>query len=109
MKLISLALAKPIGTIIGLLTIISITPKSEAMSASSSPISLQQPAENLHAQIIFKVGDRNRRGYSHRERERRREEIRRERELERRQYRNRNRRERERDREYRRNRWSNGR
>jgi hypothetical protein len=94
---------KFISLAIGLLTIISIAPKSEAMNANVRP-SLQQPAENLHAQIIFKVGDRDRRDYYRRERERRREEIRRERESERRQYRNRRERERERYREYRRNR-----
>jgi hypothetical protein len=99
-------MSKLISLAIGLLTVIAIAPKSEATVVNSSPISLQQPAENLHAQIIFKVGDRDRRDYYRRERERRREEIRREREAERRQYRNRNRRERERerDREYRRNR-----
>jgi hypothetical protein len=95
-KLISLA--------VGLLTVISIAPNSEAMSTNSQPISLQQPAENLHSQIIFKVGDRDRRGYSRRERERRREEMQRQREAERRQYRHRRDREREREREYRRNR-----
>jgi hypothetical protein len=93
-KLISLALAQPIGTIIGLLTVISIAPSSEAMNANSQPISLQQPAGELYSQIIFKAGER--RGYSHRERERRREEIQRQRQAERRQYR----RERRRDGEY---------
>jgi hypothetical protein len=92
-KLISLALAQPIGTIIGLLTVISIAPNSEAMNANSQPISLQQPAGDLYSQIIFRNEDR--RGYSRRERERR-EEIERQREAERRQYR----RSRRRDREY---------
>jgi hypothetical protein len=105
-KLISLALAQPIGMIIGLLTVISIAPSSEAMNASSQPISIQQPAGDLYSQIIFKA--RERRGYSYRERERRREEIERQRQAERRQYRNyrRERRDREyrRDGEYRRNR-----
>ncbi len=63
LKLISLALAQPIGTIIGLITIVSIAPKSEAMTANMQP-SLQQPAANLHAQIIFRIGDR---GYTRRE------------------------------------------
>jgi hypothetical protein len=63
-KFISLALAQPIGTIIGLLAVISIAPKSEAMSANIQPSSLQQPAENLHSQIIFRIGER---GYTRRE------------------------------------------
>jgi hypothetical protein len=58
-KIISLTLAKPIGTIIGLLAVISIAPKSEAMNANIQPSSLQQPAENLHSQIIFRIGDRS--------------------------------------------------
>jgi hypothetical protein len=70
-KLTSLALAQPIcwgrrfanGTIIGLLTIGSIAPNSEAMTANTQP-SLQQPAANLHAQIIFRIGDR---GYTRRQ------------------------------------------
>jgi hypothetical protein len=63
-KLISLALAKPIGTIIGLLAVISIVPNSEAMNANIQPSSLQQPAGNLHSQIIFRIGER---GYTRRE------------------------------------------
>jgi hypothetical protein len=55
LKLISLA--------IGLITIVSISPKSEAMTANMQPL-LQQPAANLHAQIIFRIGDR---GYTRRE------------------------------------------
>lgn len=55
LKLISLA--------IGLLTIGSIAPNSEAMTANTQP-SLQQPAGNLHAQIIFRIGDR---GYTRRQ------------------------------------------
>ncbi len=64
LKLTSLALAQPIGTIIGLITIVSFAPKSEAMSANVQPSSLQQPAGNLHSQIIFRIGDR---GYTRRE------------------------------------------
>jgi hypothetical protein len=48
LKLTSLAL--------GLLTVITIAPKSEAMSANVSPLSLQQPAGNLHSQVIIKLG-----------------------------------------------------
>ncbi len=55
LKLISLA--------IGLITIVSIAPNSEAMTANMQP-SLQQPAANLHSQIIFRIGDR---GYTRRE------------------------------------------
>jgi hypothetical protein len=62
-KLTSLALAQPIGTIIGLITLVSIAPKSEAMTANTQP-SLQQPAANLHSQIIFRIGER---GYTRRE------------------------------------------
>ncbi len=78
LKLTSLALAQPIGTIIGLLTVIAIAPKSEAMTANAQPISLQQTAGGLHAQVIFKIGTPE---YRYREAERRRE---REREEERR-------------------------
>jgi hypothetical protein len=63
LKLISLAFAQPIGTIIGLITIVSIAPNSEAMSANTQS-SLQQPAANLHSQIIFRIGDR---GYTRRQ------------------------------------------
>jgi hypothetical protein len=48
---------------IGLITILSIAPKSEAMTTNVQP-SLQQPAANLHSQIIFRIGDR---GYTRRE------------------------------------------
>ena len=64
LKLTSLALAQPIGTIIGSIALVSIAPKSEAMSANVQPSSLQQPAANLHSQIIFRIGDR---GYTRRE------------------------------------------
>ncbi len=70
LKLTSLALAQPIGTIIGLLTVIAIAPKSEAMTANAQPISLQQPAGDLHAQVIFKIGTPE---YRRREAQRRRE------------------------------------
>ncbi|WP_373541916.1 hypothetical protein [Chamaesiphon sp.] len=82
-KLISLALAKPIGTIIGLLTVISIAPKSEAITTNIQPSSLQQPAANLHSQIIFRTGDR---GYSRREQWQYRRDLRQQRRWERRQY-----------------------
>jgi hypothetical protein len=49
---------------IGLITIVSFAPKSEAMSANIQPSSLQQPAANLHSQIIFRIGER---GYTRRE------------------------------------------
>jgi hypothetical protein len=93
---------KFISLAIGLLTIISIAPKSEAMNANVRP-SLQQPAENLHAQIIFRIGDR---GYTRRQEWQYRRDLKmqQQREAERRQYRNRRERERERNREYRRNR-----
>jgi hypothetical protein len=91
-KLTSLTLAQPIcwgrrfanGTIIGLITILSIAPKSEAMAANVQP-SLQQPAANLHSQIIFRIGDR---GYTRREEWQYRRDLRmqRRREAERRQY-----------------------
>jgi hypothetical protein len=69
---------------IGLITIVSIAPKSEAMTTNVQP-SLQQPAANLHAQIIFRIGDR---GYTRREEWQYRRDLRmqRRREAERRQY-----------------------
>jgi hypothetical protein len=69
---------------IGLLTIGSIAPKSEAMTANTQP-SLQQPAANLHSQIIFRIGER---GYTRREEWQYRRDLRmqRRREAERRQY-----------------------
>jgi len=84
LKLISLALAQPIGTIIGLITIVSIAPKSEAMTANMQP-SLQQPAVNLHSQIIFRIGERS---YTRRQEWQYRRDLRmqRRRERERRQY-----------------------
>jgi hypothetical protein len=67
LKLTSLAL--------GLLTVIAIAPKSEAMSATTSPLSLQTPAGNLHSQVTIKLGgqsernDRYDRGEAYRRRE----------------------------------------
>ena len=74
---------------IGLLTVISMAPRSEAMTANDHPISIERPAANLHSQVILKIGER---GYSRRgDYQRRRElELQREREREaarRRQYR----------------------
>ncbi len=43
---------------IGLITLVSFAPKSEAMNANVQPSSLQQPAGNLHSQIIFRIGNR---------------------------------------------------
>jgi hypothetical protein len=98
-------MSKLVSLAIGLLTVISIAPRSEAMSANLQPSSLQQPAENLHAQIIFRIGDR---GYTRRQEWQYRRDLKmqQQREAERRQYRNRRNRERERERnrEYRRNR-----
>jgi hypothetical protein len=77
LKLTSLAL--------GLLTVIAIAPRSEAMSTTVTPLSIEQPAANLHSQVIFKVGQP---GYSRRsEAQRRRERAA---ELRRRQSRGRN-------------------
>jgi hypothetical protein len=58
LKIISLA--------IGLLTIISIVPKSEAMTAITQP-SLQQPDENLQSQIIFRKQGYSRHGGQYRQ------------------------------------------
>jgi hypothetical protein len=70
---------------IGLLTIISFAPKSEAMTANIQPSSLQQPAGNLHSQIIFRIGDR---GYTRRQEGQYRRDLvmQRKREAQRRQY-----------------------
>jgi hypothetical protein len=46
---------------IGLLTVIAIAPKAEAITANSQPVSLERSTANLHSQVILKVGDRNRR------------------------------------------------
>jgi hypothetical protein len=78
---------------IGLLTIVAMTPKSEAMSANVQPSSLQQPAGNLHSQIIFRIGDSaeptlRERGYTRRKEGQYRHDLKmhRKRESERRQY-----------------------
>jgi hypothetical protein len=41
---------------IGLLTVISIAPSSQAMTATAQPQSLQQPSRDLHAQIQIIIG-----------------------------------------------------
>jgi hypothetical protein len=74
LKLISLA--------IGLITIVSIAPKSEAMTANMQPL-LQQPAANLHSQIIFRIGDR---GYTRRQEWQYRRDLKMQQRRERRQY-----------------------
>jgi hypothetical protein len=60
---------------IGLLTVLAIAPKSEAMTASINSQSLHQPAGDLHAQLIIKIGDTstNNHRYSDYEYERERE------------------------------------
>jgi hypothetical protein len=42
---------------IGLLTVLTIAPQSEAMAATVNSPSLHQPAGDLHAQLIIKIGD----------------------------------------------------
>ena len=61
---VELPMLKLTSLAIGLITMISFEPKSEAMSANIQPSSLQQPAGSLHSQIIFRIGDR---GYTRRE------------------------------------------
>jgi hypothetical protein len=70
---------------IGLLTVISIAPQSQAMTTNIDSPSLQQPAANLHSQIILKVAEQQREYSHHRhdESEDRYHGHRRERELER--------------------------
>ena len=46
---------------IGLLTVITMAPRSEAMTANDHPAASERPAANLHSQVILKIGDR---GYS---------------------------------------------
>jgi hypothetical protein len=41
---------------IALLTVISIAPQSQALTAGDRSASFQQPAQNLHAQVIIKIG-----------------------------------------------------
>jgi hypothetical protein len=65
---------------IALLTVISIAPKSQAMSTTDSAVSARQPAGDLHAQLIIKIGGNDR---SYRDEDRYRQ-IEREREAERR-------------------------
>ena len=52
---------------IALLTVISIAPKSQAMTTNTNAPSLEQPAANLHSQVILKVAEQPRE-YSHRRR-----------------------------------------
>ncbi|WP_373543033.1 hypothetical protein [Chamaesiphon sp.] len=67
LKLTSLAL--------GLLTVLTIAPTSEAIAATNyvSPLSLQQPAADLRAQVIFRIGTPQ---YRYRQAELRRERAR---------------------------------
>lgn len=65
---------------IALLTVMSIAPKSQAMSATDTAVSARQPAGDLHAQLIIKIGG-NDRSYHDDDRYR---QIEREREAERR-------------------------
>jgi hypothetical protein len=60
---------------IGLLTVLAIAPKSEAMTATINSPSLHQPTGDLHAQLIIKIGDTstNNHRYSDYEYERERE------------------------------------
>ena len=41
---------------IALLTVISIAPKSQAMTKTASPLSIAQPARDLQAQLVIKIG-----------------------------------------------------
>jgi hypothetical protein len=69
---------------IGLLTVISIAPSSQAMTTNASLQSLKQPTGDLHAQLIIKIGGEPDRGYRrddrHRDFEQQREAERRRRE-----------------------------
>jgi hypothetical protein len=60
---------------IGLLTVLTIAPQSEAMAATVNSTSRHQPAGDLHAQLIIKIGDTstNNHRYSDYEYERERE------------------------------------
>ncbi|WP_310489917.1 hypothetical protein, partial [Chamaesiphon sp. VAR_69_metabat_338] len=73
-------MSKFVSLAIGLLAVISIAPKSGAMSANIQPSSLQQPAENLHSQIIFRTGERD---YNRREQRQYRRDLRQQRRWER--------------------------
>jgi hypothetical protein len=60
---------KLIAFAIGILTIVEIAPKSEAMSIHSQPVSVESATANLHARVILNNRDRSRRysrdrGYS---------------------------------------------
>lgn len=81
-KLTALALAQPIGTIIGLITVILIAPQSQAMTTNVTPVAVERPARDI-AQITVKIGGQPQ--YSNRwEVQRRRQlELERERERER--------------------------
>ncbi|WP_310413989.1 hypothetical protein [Chamaesiphon sp. OTE_8_metabat_110] len=57
---------------IGLLSILTMAPRSEAMTANARPVSIDRPAANLQSQIILKIGDR---GYSRGSNYRRRREL----------------------------------
>ncbi len=48
---------------IALLTVISIAPKSQAMSANATPLAVKQPAGDLQAQLIIKIGGNSDRPY----------------------------------------------
>jgi hypothetical protein len=48
---------------IALLTVISIAPESQAMSTNASPIAVKQPAGDLQAQLIIKIGGNSDRPY----------------------------------------------
>jgi hypothetical protein len=82
-----LLMSKLTALAIGLLAVIAIAPKSQAMSATVDPISVKQPAANLQSQLIIKIGGQSE--YSDREelhRRRRYWEIHREREAARRRH-----------------------
>jgi hypothetical protein len=51
---------------IGLLTAVAIVPTSQAMAATSNTPAIPQPAGDLHAQVILKIGPQIRRepGYN---------------------------------------------
>ncbi len=53
---------------IGLLTVLSIAPRSAAMTANSRPLTVPQPAADRHAQLIIKIGG-GQPEYHHREEE----------------------------------------
>ncbi|WP_310488519.1 hypothetical protein [Chamaesiphon sp. VAR_69_metabat_338] len=77
---------------IGILTIVAIAPKSEAMSPSSPPVSIETATANLHSQVILNNPDRDRRynrdrGYSRGSILQQRRDLERRREADRRRYR----------------------